>query len=134
MVSVNPYRFIDIYNDEYVEEYRGKELYERPPHLFALADAAYQDMKLLNKNSCILISGTVRLHVKFFCCIRKKILQVKVALEKLRHPKLSCVTSLTSPSDRRRSRESRTYCFYPIQFWKVLGMPGQCETTTPVVL
>ena len=57
VVSVNPYRFIDIYNDEYVEEYRGKEFYERPPHIFAIADAAFHDMQRLHTNSCILISG-----------------------------------------------------------------------------
>lgn len=57
VVSVNPYRFLDIYNDDYVEEYRGREHYERPPHIFAVADAAYHDMKRLQKDSCIVITG-----------------------------------------------------------------------------
>ena len=56
-MSVNPYRFLDIYNDDYVEEYRGREHYERPPHIFAVADAAYHDMKRLQKDSCIVITG-----------------------------------------------------------------------------
>ncbi len=58
VVSVNPYRSVDIYNDEYVEEYRGKEIYERPPHIFAVADSAYHDMIRLCKDSCIVITGT----------------------------------------------------------------------------
>lgn len=57
VVSVNPYRFIDIYNDDFVDEYRGKEIYERPPHIFAIADSAFHDMKRLQKDSCIVISG-----------------------------------------------------------------------------
>lgn len=57
MVSVNPYRYVDIYNDDYVEEYRGREVYERPPHIFAIADSAFHDMRRLQKDSCILISG-----------------------------------------------------------------------------
>eukprot|EP00731_Ephydatia_muelleri_P007152 Em0003g1400a len=57
LVSVNPYKLSDIYNDEYVEEYRGRELQERPPHIFALADAAYRDMKRLTADSCIVITG-----------------------------------------------------------------------------
>lgn len=57
VVSVNPYRFLDIYNDEFVEEYRGRETYERPPHIFAVADAAYHDMKRLQTDSCIVITG-----------------------------------------------------------------------------
>ena len=57
-MSVNPYKLHDIYNDEFVEEYRGRELQERPPHIFALADAAYRDMKRLGTDSCIVITGT----------------------------------------------------------------------------
>lgn len=57
---MNPYRFVDIYNDDYVEEYRGREHYERPPHIFAVADAAYHDMKRLQKDSCIVITGEQR--------------------------------------------------------------------------
>lgn len=57
VISMNPYKFVDIYNDVLVEEYRGKELYECPPHIFALADAAFQDMKRTHHDSCIVISG-----------------------------------------------------------------------------
>nr|WEL12765.1 myosin class I A [Halisarca dujardinii] len=57
IVSVNPYKELDIYNDQTVEEYRNRELFERPPHVFALADAAFQDMKWRQRDSCIVISG-----------------------------------------------------------------------------
>ena len=57
VVSVNPYRFVDIYNEDYVEEYRGRDRYERPPHIFAVADSAYHDMRRLSKDSCIVITG-----------------------------------------------------------------------------
>ena len=57
ILSVNPYRTLDIYNDQYVMEYMGKEPYERPPHIFAVAESAYHDMKRLGKDSCIIISG-----------------------------------------------------------------------------
>ena len=56
VVSVNPYRELDIYNDQTVEDYLNKELFERPPHVFALADAAFQDMKWRQKDACIVIS------------------------------------------------------------------------------
>lgn len=57
VVSVNPYRAMNIYNRDTVEQYKGRELYERPPHLFAIADAAYKAMKRRNKDTCIVISG-----------------------------------------------------------------------------
>ncbi|NXW37776.1 MYO1G protein, partial [Phaetusa simplex] len=57
VVAVNPYRALALYGPPVVERYRGRELYERPPHLFALADAAYKAMKRRAKDTCIVISG-----------------------------------------------------------------------------
>jgi myosin I len=57
VVSVNPYKTMNIYEKDYVEQYKGRELYERPPHIFAIADAAYKAMKRRAKDTCIVISG-----------------------------------------------------------------------------
>uniref|UniRef100_A0A4W4HLI2 Myosin IG n=1 Tax=Electrophorus electricus TaxID=8005 RepID=A0A4W4HLI2_ELEEL len=57
VVSVNPYRQMDIYGNDVIEAYRGRELYENPPHLYAVADAAYKAMKRRAKDTCIVISG-----------------------------------------------------------------------------
>ncbi|XP_076437285.1 unconventional myosin-Id-like [Babylonia areolata] len=57
VVSVNPYRTMDMYGKSFVEQYRGREIYERPPHIFALADAAYKTMKRQARDTCIVISG-----------------------------------------------------------------------------
>lgn len=57
LVSVNPYTTMDIYDKESIESYRGRELYENPPHLYAVSDAAYKAMKRRAKDTCIVISG-----------------------------------------------------------------------------
>uniref|UniRef100_A0A8D0CSX8 Myosin IG n=1 Tax=Sander lucioperca TaxID=283035 RepID=A0A8D0CSX8_SANLU len=57
VVSVNPYRQMDIYGKDTVDAYRGRELYENPPHLYAVSDAAYKAMKRRAKDTCIVISG-----------------------------------------------------------------------------
>ncbi|KAK8394631.1 hypothetical protein O3P69_005830 [Scylla paramamosain] len=56
-VSVNPYRTNNIYGKEFVSQYKGREIFERPPHIFAIADAAYKAMKRRGKDTCIVISG-----------------------------------------------------------------------------
>ncbi|PKU28907.1 unconventional hypothetical protein [Limosa lapponica baueri] len=59
VVSMNPYKNLNIYGRDMIEQYKGRELYERPPHLFAIADAAYKAMKRRSKDTCIVISGKI---------------------------------------------------------------------------
>jgi myosin-1 len=56
-VSVNPYRDLPLYRPEYIKSYQGCEIFERPAHIFALAEAAYRTLKQQSLNSCIVISG-----------------------------------------------------------------------------
>ena len=56
-VSVNPYKDIDLYNKNYINSYKGREIYERPPHIFSIAESAYKTMKRSGKDTCIVISG-----------------------------------------------------------------------------
>ncbi|CAD6998474.1 myosin-IA [Ceratitis capitata] len=56
-VSMNPYRQINIYGPETIKIYKGRELFENPPHIYAIADAAYKILKQRHQDTCILISG-----------------------------------------------------------------------------
>eukprot|EP00043_Microstomoeca_roanoka_P016689 m.171960 g.171960 ORF g.171960 m.171960 type:complete len:147 (-) comp16509_c11_seq1:3246-3686(-) len=57
VVSVNPYHQLPIYSPEHIRIYQNVNLYELPPHLFALADQAYRSMRDELLDQCILISG-----------------------------------------------------------------------------
>ncbi|NXO01409.1 MYO1G protein, partial [Rhinopomastus cyanomelas] len=57
VVALNPYRTLALYDSAAMALYRGHQPYERPPHLFALADAAYEAMRRCAKDTCIVISG-----------------------------------------------------------------------------
>uniref|UniRef100_A0A8C2AM65 Myosin ID n=1 Tax=Cyprinus carpio TaxID=7962 RepID=A0A8C2AM65_CYPCA len=78
VVSVNPYRAMNIYGRDTIEQYKGRELYERPPHLFAIADAAYKAMKRRNKDTCIVISGRV--------CLNMMKLTIELMVESVKQP------------------------------------------------
>ena len=65
LVSVNPYKTLNIFGNDKIQEYKMREMYERPPHLFALSDAAYRTMRRRSEDACIVISG--KLVFVIFC-------------------------------------------------------------------
>ncbi|XP_031439915.1 myosin-7-like [Clupea harengus] len=56
-VTVNPYKWLPVYNQEVVEAYRGKKRTEAPPHIFSISDNAYQYMLSDRENQSCLITG-----------------------------------------------------------------------------
>ncbi|XP_015665771.1 myosin-3 isoform X1 [Protobothrops mucrosquamatus] len=56
-VTINPYKWLPVYNPEVVAGYRGKKRTEAPPHIFSISDNAYQFMLTDRENQSILITG-----------------------------------------------------------------------------
>ncbi|XP_044187717.1 myosin-4-like [Thunnus albacares] len=56
-VTVNPYKWLPVYNPEVVAGYRGKKRQEAPPHIFSISDNGYQYMLTDRENQSILITG-----------------------------------------------------------------------------
>uniref|UniRef100_A0A8C2Z6B4 Unconventional myosin-VI n=1 Tax=Cyclopterus lumpus TaxID=8103 RepID=A0A8C2Z6B4_CYCLU len=58
LIAVNPYYDIPkLYNPETISKYRGRSLGTLPPHVYAIADKAYRDMKVLKMSQSIIVSG-----------------------------------------------------------------------------
>ncbi|KAI8391715.1 P-loop containing nucleoside triphosphate hydrolase protein [Radiomyces spectabilis] len=57
LISVNPFKDLGIYTDAILSSYRGKNLLEMPPHVFAIAESSYHHMNSYKENQCIIISG-----------------------------------------------------------------------------
>ncbi|XP_071236777.1 myosin heavy chain, fast skeletal muscle [Salvelinus alpinus] len=56
-VTVNPYKWLPVYDSVVVNAYRGKKRIEAPPHIFSISDNAYQFMLTDHENQSILITG-----------------------------------------------------------------------------
>ncbi|XP_056653794.1 unconventional myosin-Ia isoform X1 [Monodelphis domestica] len=57
VVSVNPYQQLPIYGPEFIDKYKDYNFYELKPHIYALANQAYQSLKDHDRDQCILITG-----------------------------------------------------------------------------
>ncbi|XP_021099439.1 unconventional myosin-VI isoform X7 [Heterocephalus glaber] len=58
LIAVNPYFDIPkIYSSDTIKSYQGKSLGTMPPHVFAVADKAFRDMKVLRMSQSVIVSG-----------------------------------------------------------------------------
>uniref|UniRef100_A0A8D3DHL6 Myosin motor domain-containing protein n=1 Tax=Scophthalmus maximus TaxID=52904 RepID=A0A8D3DHL6_SCOMX len=55
--TVNPYKWLPVYDAEVVSAYRGKKRMEAPPHIFSVSDNAFQNMLTDRENQSVLITG-----------------------------------------------------------------------------
>uniref|UniRef100_A0A667XBB3 Uncharacterized protein n=1 Tax=Myripristis murdjan TaxID=586833 RepID=A0A667XBB3_9TELE len=55
-VTVNPYKWLPVYDSQVVTAYRGKKRIEAPPHIFSISDNAYQFMLQGINTFCMLLS------------------------------------------------------------------------------
>ncbi|XP_067444306.1 myosin, heavy chain 7B, cardiac muscle, beta a isoform X3 [Thunnus thynnus] len=56
-VTVNPYKWLPVYTAPVVAAYKGKRRTESPPHIYSIADNAYNDMLRNRENQSMLITG-----------------------------------------------------------------------------
>ncbi|XP_029314001.1 LOW QUALITY PROTEIN: myosin-IIIa [Cottoperca gobio] len=57
LIAVNPFHKMEIYSPQYTKMYIGTKRTANPPHIFAVADIAYQSMVSYNADQCVVISG-----------------------------------------------------------------------------
>ena len=57
LVVVNPFKDLPIYNEEVMSIYHGKRRKQVPPHIYAVAEEAYQKMMEEKKSQSLIITG-----------------------------------------------------------------------------
>lgn len=57
LIAVNPFASLPhMYGEHMMEQYRGRDLGELSPHVYAIADSAYKQMRKEGKSQSILVS------------------------------------------------------------------------------
>lgn len=64
-MAVNPYKQLPIYGDNFVKCYLDSSRHELSPHIYAVAEAAFKDMKIFTRDQCVIISGIKKLFYFF---------------------------------------------------------------------
>ncbi|KAB1278758.1 Unconventional myosin-VIIb [Camelus dromedarius] len=57
LVAVNPFQVLPLYTAEQVQLYYNRHVGELPPHVFAIANSCYFNMKKDRRDQCCIISG-----------------------------------------------------------------------------
>ncbi|KAA0704947.1 Myosin-IIIa [Triplophysa tibetana] len=57
LIGINPFHKTELYTPEHSTIYVGAKRASNPPHIYAVADIAYQSMVSYNADQCIVISG-----------------------------------------------------------------------------
>ena len=130
LIAVNPYLEVPaLYSTDTIKSYLGRSLGTKPPHVFAIADKAFRDMKVLKTSQSIIVSGesgagkteSTKYILKYLCdnygqssnnsgSLEQKILQANPILEAFGNAKTT-----------RNNNSSRFGKFIEIHF------DGQCS-------
>ncbi|KAM5164373.1 unconventional myosin-VI isoform 1-T2 [Mantella aurantiaca] len=58
LIAINPYFDVPkLYSSDFIKQYHGRSLGTLPPHVYAIADKAFRDMKVLKMSQSIIVSG-----------------------------------------------------------------------------
>ncbi|KAF2355766.1 IQ motif EF-hand binding site [Trinorchestia longiramus] len=57
LVAINPYQECPIYGPDFIHAYRGQNMGDLDPHIFAVAEEAYTKMERENRDQSIIVSG-----------------------------------------------------------------------------
>lgn len=57
VVVMNPYQRLPLYGKEAMEGYRRRYLYEVQPHVYALADDTFRNLRLRKRDQCVIVTG-----------------------------------------------------------------------------
>ncbi|KAI4829194.1 hypothetical protein KUCAC02_023254, partial [Chaenocephalus aceratus] len=133
LVAVNPYQLLPIYTTEQVHMYTDRRLGEMPPHVFAIADSCFFNMRRNKKNQCCVISGesgagkteSTKLMLQFLAAvsgqhswIEQQILEANPILEGARVEQYLLEKSRVC----RQAPEERNYHIF---YYMLMGMPAE---------
>ena len=57
LLALNPFKSLPIYSEETMAAYKAQSLGRQPPHVYAIAEAAYQRLAKTGQSQAVIVSG-----------------------------------------------------------------------------
>jgi myosin-1 len=57
VISLNPFKNLDVFSKSNIVKYKGKQAYEVPPHIFVLAEQSFRALLTEGRSQAVIISG-----------------------------------------------------------------------------
>ncbi|CAG5912085.1 unnamed protein product, partial [Menidia menidia] len=73
LLSVNPFKPLNIYTEEFRQKYEAKEQHENTPHVYSIADSAFQRSQTSTQEQCIIIRYQQKPHVSHLLLVSGKL-------------------------------------------------------------
>lgn len=95
---MNPYRALPIYSESTIEQYRNRKREENPPHIFAIAERAWVNMREGRESQSVLITYVhlLRCRPRATALTSPALTEESLAPARLRTPRRSSSISLPS--------------------------------------
>eukprot|EP00117_Sycon_ciliatum_P026166 scpid15712/ scgid21542/ Unconventional myosin-VI; Unconventional myosin-6 len=136
LLSVNPCQPVpELYSHKTIAAYQGRSLGSMPPHVFAIADKTYRDMRTSNQSQSIIVSGesgsgkteTTKYIIRYLTSLRSSKARATSQIEQQLVEANPLLESFGNAKTTRNGNSSRFGKYMEVHFSEKVRNPGRID-------